>query len=348
MKTAPFLIAALLLLSLTGCVRDPVSARLEVPVPSARGVYIINQGNFGRANSSLAYYDLVSFHVYNDVFKAVNGKNLGDVAQSMTIRGASGYIVVNNSQKIEIIDIASNVNTGTIPTGPGSSPGQMACVNDSLALVTDLFANAVLIVNIPGRRVTGSIPVGDNPAGIAVVGGKAYVANSGFGNSRTVSVISTATLSVTRTLTVGDNPGGIEITPSGAVYVVCTGSYNFSDPSQDTPARIFVIDPLSDAVTDSIFIGGHAADIGIGEDGIGYVPSTADVFRVDTRVNKVTGVFREGSYDAVGVEASSGDVYLADPRNFVQPGTVSVFAPNGQLRIQFDVGIIPGAFTFKQ
>jgi hypothetical protein len=41
-------------------------------------------------------------------------------------------------------------------------------------------------------------------------------------------------------------------------------------------------------------------------------------------------------------------VYLADPKDYIQPGTVSVFAPNGQIRTQFDVGLIPGAFTFKQ
>ncbi len=340
--------AAAILSFLTGCVKDPVSALREVPVPSARGVYIINQGNFGRANSSLSYYDLVSFHVYNDVFTAVNGKNLGDVAQGMTIRGSSGYVVVNNSQKIEIIDLATNLNTGTIPTGAGSSPGQMAFVNDTLALVTDLYSNALLVVNVPARRVTGSITVGANPAGVAIAGGKAYVSNSGFGSGRTVSVVSVVSLSVVQTVTVGDNPGGVQVTPSGAVYVVCTGSYDFTDPAKDTPARITVIDPSSDVVTDSIFIGGHATDIGIGIDGIGYVPSSAAVLRVDTRVHKVTGVFKEGSYFAVGVEAASGDVYLADAKNFIQPGTVSVFAPNGQLRTQFDAGLIPGAFAFKR
>jgi hypothetical protein len=332
----------------TGCVKDPVSALREVPVPSARGVYIINQGNFGRANSSLSYYDLVSFRVYNDVFTAVNGKNLGDVAQSMTIRGESGYIVVNNSQKIEIINLATNLNTGTISTGSGSSPGQLAFVNDTLALLTDLYANALLVVNIPARRVTGTIPVGPNPAGVAITRGKAYVSNSGFGSGTSVSVVSLQSLSVVRTLTVGDNPGGIEITPSGAVYVVCTGSYDFSDPAKDTPARITVIDPATDAVTDSIAIGGHATDIGIGIDGIGYVPSTTQVLRVDTHVHRMTGVFKAGSYFAVGVEAASGDVYLADPKNFIQPGTVSVFAPGGQLRTQFGVGLIPGAFAFKR
>jgi YVTN family beta-propeller protein len=334
--------------SFTGCVKDPVSALREVPVPSARGVYVVNQGIFGRANSSLSYYDLESFHAYNDVFTAVNGKNLGDVAQGMTIRGGSGYIVVNNSQKIEIIDLTSNVNTGTIQTGSGSSPGVMAFVNDSLALVTDQFADALIVVNVPARRVTGSVPVGANPAGIAIAGGKAYVSNSGFGSGRTVSVVSLGSLTVTGTIEVGDNPTGVETTPSGAVYVVCTGAYDFSNPANDTPARIFVIDPLTDSVADSIFVGGHAPDIAVGADGIGYVASTAEVFRVDTRANRVTAVFREGSFFAVGVEASSGDVYLADPKNFIQPGTVSVYAPNGQLRTQFDVGLIPGAFAFKR
>jgi len=192
MKTRAFVgaCAAALISSLTGCVKDPVSALREVPVPSARGVYIINQGNYGRANSSLSYYDLTTFHVYNDVFSAVNGKNLGDVAQVMTIRGSSGYVVVNNSQKIEIIDLATNLNTGTISTGSGSSPGPMAFVNDTLALVTDLYANALMLVNVPGRRVTGAISVGANPAGIAISQGKAYVSNSGFGIGRTVSVVS--------------------------------------------------------------------------------------------------------------------------------------------------------------
>ena len=347
-RTFRYAYAAALVASLTGCVKDPVSALREVPVPSARGVYIINQGNYGRANSSLSYYDLASFHVYNDVFTAVNGRNLGDVAQAMTIRGSSGYVVVNNSQKIEIIDLATNLNTGTISTGSGSSPGPMAFVNDTLALVTDLYANALILVNIPGRRVTGSITVGANPAGIAITQGKAYVSNSGFGSGRTVSIVSLQSHSVKRTVAVADNPNGVEVTPSGSVYVVCAGATDYTNPANSTPARIMVIDPSSDVVSDSIFIGGYATDIGIGVDGIGYVPSTTEVFRVDTRVHRVTGVFKEGTYFAVGVEAASGDVYLADAKNFIQPGTVSVFAPNGQLRTQFDVGLIPGAFTFKR
>jgi YVTN family beta-propeller protein len=312
-------------------------------------VYIVNEGNFGRSNSSLSYFDLVSSRVYADVFSAVNGKGLGDVAAGMTIRGNRGYVIVNNSQKIEVIDLASNMNVLTILTGAGSSPRQMAFVNDTLALVTDLYGDLVRRVNPVNGAPGGVVPVGPNPEGIALAGGKAYVANSGFGSGTSVSVISLASMTVTRTLAVGENPVGVAVTPSGTVYVVCGGSYgDFANPLDDTPARIMVIDPAADAVVDSIFIGGHATAIAIGLDGIGYVPGTSEVVRVNTRINKVTGTFVPGSYYGVGVDAASGDVYLTDPKTYVQPGTVSIFAPNGQLRRQFECGLIPGSFGFKR
>lgn len=347
-RTLILCIGALLSILPGGCVQNPTSALQETPIPSAKGVYIINQGNFGRANASLSYFDLGTFHVYNDVFGSVNGKVLGDVAQSMALRGGSGYVVVNNSQKIEVLDLATNLNTATIPTGAGSSPEQMVFVNDTSALVTDLYANQVLVVNLRTHAVTGAIPVGENPVGIVIASGKAYVANSGFGSGRTVSVIALSAMAVIRTIAVGNNPNGIELTPSGMVYSVCTGSYDFANPVNDTPAKIMVIDPSSDIVVDSIFVGGHASDIAIGADGMGYIASTSEVLQIDTRVDKITGTFKTGSFYAVGVEASSGDVYIADARNFVQPGTVSVYAPNGELRTQFEVGVIPGSFAFKR
>jgi hypothetical protein len=350
MKTPRFAtMLALLLAPIAGCITDPTAVSPEIPVPSAKGVYIVNEGNFGRGNASLSYYDLESFRVYNDVFRAVNGKDLGDVAAGMTLRGNEGYVIVNNSQKIEVIDLRSNLNVATIQTGAGSSPRRMAFAGDSLALVTDLYGNAVLKVNLASRAVTGAIPVGANPEGIAVAAGKAYVANSGFGFGNSLTVIGLATMSVLRTVTVADNPNGVQVTPGGMVYVVCAGSYgDFGDPADDTPAKIMVIDPAADTVTDSLFIGGHAMDIAIGLDGIGYVASGIEVLRVDTRANTVTGTFKPGTFYSVGVEAASGDVYLTDPKTYVQPGTVYVYAPNGQLRNQFDTGLIPGSFAFKR
>jgi hypothetical protein len=335
--------------ALPGCVKDPASVAPVIPVPSAKGVYIINEGNFGRGNASLSYFDLESFRVYNDVFGAVNGKSLGDVAQSMVIRNGIGYIVVNNSSRIEMLDVSTNESVGTILTGQGTSPWQMVFISDSLALVSDVYGSQVLIVDVRKKIVTGSIGVGQNPQGLATADGKAYVADNGFGSGTTVSVIDLSVMMASSTITVGDSPSSIILTEAGMLDVVCGGSYgDYNDPNDDTPAQIAVIDPGSDAVVKTVLIGGHATFIAVGDDGIGYVPSTDRVLRIDTRINAVTGTFVDGSYYGIGVEKVSGDVYLSDPKTFVQPGSVSVFAPDGRLRTQFDVGLIPGSFAFKR
>jgi hypothetical protein len=336
-------------LTLIGCVRDPASVVVEPPTPSAKGVYILNEGIFGQGNSTLSYYDLDSSKIYNDVFFAVNNKQLGDVGNSITIRGTLAYIVVNNSHKIEIIDITTNVNVGTMSVGSGRSPRQMAFMNDSVAFVTNLYDDSVLKLDLK-RMVTGTrIPVGPNPEGIAIASGKAFVANSGLGSGRTLSVIDLGSLTVTNTVTIGDNPASVQTTAQGMVYALCGGSYgDFANPNDDTPAKIVVIDPITERIVDSLVIGGHAFTMAIGADGKGYIPATTGVFAINTRTNSVVGQFLPGSFYGVGIEAVSGDVYLSDPKNYTQPGTVFIYSKDGQIRKQFDAGVIPGSFAFKR
>lgn len=332
-----------------GCVQDPTSVPPVVPVPSAKGVYIVNEGTFGQGNASLSYYDLESFRAYNDVFTAVNQRNLGDVANQMVLRGGRGYIVVNNSDKIEVIDVQTNASVGTISVGSGKSPRQMAFASDSIGLVTALYDNSVLTVNVRTFAVTGRIAVGDNPEGIAVANGKAYVANSGFGYGKTVSVIDLASRSVVRTIPVWDNPAAVVLTSDGEILVVCGGAYNdFANPSDDTPARLAIIRPSNDTVIDSILLGEHATNIGVSLEGRAYVPLTTKVLAVDIVGRRVIGTFIAKSFYGVGVEEVSGDIYLTDPKNYLQPGEVSVFAANGQMRNRFQVGVIPGSIAFKR
>ena len=104
---------------IAGCVRDPVGPELTVPLPSTKGIYVLNEGNFGRGNSTLTFYDDASRTVYQDVYSAVNSRPLGDVGNSIVIRNGRIYIVVNNSNKVEILDEATNASVGTVEIGGG-------------------------------------------------------------------------------------------------------------------------------------------------------------------------------------------------------------------------------------
>ena len=330
------------------CTRDPAGPEPIIPTPSAKGVYIVNEGLFQHGDATLSYYDISSHSVFQDVFFSVNHRMLGDLANSMCIRGDSGYIVVDGSAKIEIIDLTTNSSTGTIEIGAGLSPRQMAFVNDSIALVTCLYDASVRLVNVKSRSLGQRIPVGPNPEGIAIANGKAFVANSGLGFGRTLSVIDLASFAVIDSLTIGDNPIAAAVDVEGMVDVVCAGFYNdYGDPNDDTPAKVMVVDPSNATIIDSVLIGGHTFKIGIDPNGFAYVPSTDSVVVVDTRLRQVVRTFAHGAFYGIGVDETSGDVFLSDAKNFQQPGTVFVYSSSGQLKTQFDVGVIPGAFAFK-
>lgn len=340
---------SLLAVLAVGCVQDPVAVRPAFPTPSAKGVYILNEGFFGQGNSTLSYYDLQSFQVYNDAFRAVNNRGIGDVGNQIVLRGTRAYVVVNNSNKIEIFDASTIGSLGTISLGAGTSPRQMAFVSDSIGLVTNLYDNSVSVINVFTGAILKRIPVGNNPEGIAVAGGKAVVANSGFGSGNTVSIIALDRFQVVRTLHVGDNPQGVTLSASGLVFVVCGGSYgDFANPADDTPARLFVIDPRTEDTIDSILVGGHASILAVGTGTIGYVPATDSVITVDLQRRKVVGTFVRGAYYGAAVEDVSGDVYLSDVQQYAGPGRVVVFSSAGEYRTQFTVGLIPGSMAFKR
>lgn len=337
------------LLLLASCVNDPKNVKQDVPIPSPTGVYILNEGNFGRGNSTLSFYDLQSRKLYNDVFYSVNNKYLGDTGNDIEILNHRAYIVVNNSHKIEIVDVRTHRNIGTINVGAGKSPRQIAFLNDSIALVTNLYDNSVFVINVFSKTVLRRIPVGANPEGIAIVGRKAFVANSGLGNGNTLSIINLNTMTVSQTKIVGDNPVEISVDTEGEVYILCVGFYrNMNDPNDDTPSKIIIVNPNTEEIMDSIFIGGHAFKMALTSDGRGFICGSTSVLLLNTQTNRAMGTFLKGTFYTVGVDESSGDVFLADAKNFIQNGTVYVYSSTALFRTKFDVGINPGSFAFTR
>jgi YVTN family beta-propeller protein len=94
--------------------------------------------------------------------------------------------------------------------------------------VTNQGSNNVSVIDTATNAVVVTVPVGNNPYGVAGTpdGKHVYVTNS---DSNNVSVIDTATNTVMATIPVGDIPYGVAGTPDGKhVYVTNSDSNNVS------------------------------------------------------------------------------------------------------------------------
>ncbi len=343
------LLSMILAFILAGCQKDPSSVKEQKEVKSV-GAFIINEGNFMKGNGSLSFYSFKDSTVQNNIFQAVNHRALGDVPNSMTVWDTLGFIVVNNSNKIEVIGLKSWKSVKTIEMDNAPSPRNLVVVNDNKAYVTNLMANNVAVIDLKTLSLTGkTIAVGANPEEILVYKNKAYVANSGFGSGNTVSVIDVATDKVINTIKVGDNPTGLALDDDAEINVLCTGRWPAWGDSTDTGTNggIYVIDPAKQKVVDSIKVDGHPSEITYAGNDLGFFLLNGSVVSYSTDSDKIlNSTFIQGFFYSVEADPVSQQLFVLDAKDYQSAGQLSVYDLNGRLLKQATVGIIPGAVTF--
>lgn len=336
-----FILALSILLLANGCKK---SESITSEIPTLKGVYVLNEGNFGRNNSTLSYFVPDSDRVYEDVFSLVNGRELGDTGNDIVISGNRAFVVVNNSDKIEVIEAKTHKSLGTILV-PGASPYKIALLGGK-GYVTNLYRNAVTVIDaIANSVLIDTIKVGSNPTGIFAFNNKIYVANSGFGYSRTVSVIDAGTNKVIKTINVGDGPDAFAIDQIGLLWVLCYGSYgDWQDPNDDTDGKLFAIDLNTDVAVDSIVVGGHPSRLVIYGD-FAYTIKEGNIVRINLKTKNIEQ-FIQGNFYSLALDPVNKLLYCADAKDYVQKGEVYIYDLSGKFIKKFQVGVIPGSFAF--
>lgn len=327
---------------------------------SAGGVFIVNEGNFMYGNASLSFYDPETGEVHNNVFYSASGLPLGDVAQSMAVRDSLGYVVVNNSGKVQVISIHHFGSKGKI-TGL-TSPRYLHFISDTKAYVTDLYAGSVAVVNPEAFTVTGSVDLTGAGAGRGVrsteqmVQSGPFVFISCWSFDDRLLVIDTRSDRVVDSIRVLKQPNSMAVDRFGKIWVLTDGGVEGS-PFGHERAGLIRIDASTRAIEEILRFapGDSPSELQINGSADTLYFINRDVFRMAARPGKVPELFIESPYSGdypggfygLGIDPHSSEIYVADAVDFVQPGWVYRFRPDGEPSDTFRVGIAPGSFCFK-
>lgn len=340
-NNAAVLCAGLMALVLGGCRKDKpeVPDQTPVVVGAGGGVYITNEGNFQWGNATVSYYDIATGNVVEDLYQPANGAPLGDVCQSMALFNGRGYLVINNSNKVVVVDPQSFVAGATI-TG-FNSPRYFLPVSNGKAYVTDLYAHAVAVVDLATNSITGSIPMPGWTEELAQAYGRAFITAPGRDK---VYVVNTATDQLVDSITVAAGGSSIREDANGKLWVLCGGAaagalYRI-DPSSLTVEASFTF-PAS-ASPWRLNINGTHDELYYLDGGVYRMPITA------TGLPTSPFIPADGrNLYGLGVDPHDGTVYVADAIDYVQRGVIYRYNTSGAEQGNFLAGVIPGGFCFN-
>ena len=321
---------------------------------SKNGLFICNEGNFQYGNATLSYYDSESKEVENEIFYRANVMKLGDVAQSMTVRGKTGWVVVNNSHVVFAIDMNTFVEIGRI-TGV-TSPYQIHFVSEEKAYITQLWSNRIAIVNPKRFEVTGYITCPGMETGtgsteqMVQYGKYVYVNCRSYQNS--IVRIDTTTDRIVNELTVGVQPTSLVLDCNNKLWTVTDGGYEGSPYGYEVPT-LYRIDAESLTIEKEFKfnLGDYPSKLQLNgtKDRLYWINN--DIWQMDVTAENVPaqpflpcGYAR---YYGLTVSPHNGDVYVSDAVDYMQQGVVYRYSKEGVLVDQFYAGIIPGAFCWK-
>ncbi len=310
-------------------------------------IFVLNEGNFGSSNGSLTAVSRETGLVWNNIFEMVNNFQLGDVVQSMTFHNGKAYIVVNNSEKIEVVDASTFESEGTIEGLP--APRYFLPINNDKAYVTNFTIGnmtTLSIIDLKTNEITKTIPTGWGEQ-MVMSDGKVFV---GIMNSFDMMVIDAATDEVLQTLSVTYSPNSLQVDRNGKVWSLSDGGFY----NEDIPA-LRRIDPIT-LQTEQVFTFANAdaapQRLAINDSGDKlYYLESGQVWRMDITDNALPDLpfitSDDSSFYGLGIDPANDNIYTSDAADFQSKGGVTYYRLDGTPIDSFEAGVIPGNFSFN-
>ncbi len=353
MMLKKIMLFAVATLFVTSCTSDDEVAQTPLGAYE-NGVFVLNQGNFGQDNSTISF--LSSGNVFNNIFSLENPSEiLGDTGQDMAFYNEYAFIVLNNSQKIEIVNRYTMKHVASITSGLSNprfitfsnGKGYVTNWGDAANTADDFVA----VINLSNFAVTSTISVVEGPERIVENNGKLYVAhNGGYGFGNSVSVIDAATNAVS-SITVGDVPNSLFI-ENNTLYVLCGGIPSWVTTPAESSGSLVKVDLTSNTKTTIDFANlVHPSNL-IHDASHLYYTESSNVYKMNLAATTLpaTTFFtttQQGVYGVFSFAVKNDTFYVGDAVDYNSNGKIFVYNATGSLTTSYTVGISPTGIYFN-
>ena len=345
------------------------------------GMYLLNEGNMGSNKSTLDYLDLSgkdsTVHYYRNIYSERNPSTvmmLGDVGNDCQIYGSRLWLVINCSNKVEVVRAEDAVRIGKVDI-PNC---RYVTFKDGYAYVSSYVGSvygssdsplgSVYQVDTLSLEKIDSCAVGYQPEEMAIIGNRLYVANSGGyqgmtgqGYESTVSVVDIKTMQETDRVEVAPNLHHLKADKYGQLWVTARGNYTNETGSlwwlvKGTDGKMQVGGHLDTSVSDLCIVGDSLYFYGSQWSEV-TMTNTVTYGIINVRTHQVVSTSLSDAPEISKIRMPYGiivnpihrDFYLMDAKNYVSSGELLHFLPDGTFDWKVKTGDIPAhaAFRFK-
>jgi len=317
-----------------------------------KGMFVVCEGGFGQANGDISFYNSKSGQTTKSLYYSVNGVALGDIVQSFEIVDTLGFIVVNNSQKVTVVNMKDFKVVKTI--NGFSYPRSVVRAEENSVYVSNgngSSDNYIYKISLSTLKKSDSLQVGTGPEKLIAVNSKVYAAITGGWNNdgNTVIEIDPASFSVINTFTVSSVPVDIAADKNNDIWAYCKGVPDYSNypdvaysdagiskiTTSTKSVSSFPITNMSSSGINNITVSKDGSLIYYLNDALYSMPVTA----TSLQNSKVVDQYFYG----LDVDPQTGDIVCLDAVN----SKAVVYSSTGSKQTEFETAKFPNSVVFS-
>lgn len=337
-------------LVLTSC--EKTEDEPPITANNLKGMFVVCEGGFGQANGDITFYNSKSGQTTKSLYYSVNGVALGDIVQSFEIVDTLGFMVVNNSQKVTVVNMKDFKVVRTIDGF--SYPRSVVRADENTVYVSNgngISDNYICSISLTTLEKTNSLPVSTGPEKLIKVNSKVYAAIAGGYNNdgNTVIEIDPLSFSVVNTFTVSSVPVDVAADKDNNIWVYCKGVPDYSNYPDVTysDAGISKINTSTKTVNSFPITNMSSPGINnirVSKDGsLVYYLNDALYSMAVTATSLPTSKVVDQYFYGLDVDPQTGDIVCLDADN----SKAVVYSSTGTKQTEFETAKFPNSVVFS-